>query len=116
MAKEKNASIASHFKIIRDPRVERTKRHSLHDILVIAICGVICGADGWVAVEQFGRAKEQWFRSFLDLAHGIPSHDTFGRVFAALDTQAFAECFAKWILAISELTDGEVVAIDGKTL
>ncbi len=83
------SNIAAHFHIIQDPRVERTKRHSLHDILVIAICGSVCGVDGWVAIEQFGRAKEEWFRTFLDLEHGVPSHDTFGRIFAALDTEAF---------------------------
>lgn len=116
MAKDEDTSIAAYFSIIQDPRVERTRQHSLHDILVIAICAVICGADGWVAVEQFGRSKEEWFRSFLDLAHGIPSHDTFGRVFAALDTQAFTAAFVKWMAAIANLTDGEVVAIDGKTL
>ena len=75
------------------PRVERSKRHGLLDILTIAICAVICGADSWVHVEMFGKSKEEWFRSFLDLPNGIPSHDTFGDVFSRLDPDRFQECF-----------------------
>ncbi len=112
----KKASIGEHFAALPDPRVDRTKRHSLHDVLVIAICGVICGADDWVSIEQFGNDKKEWFRSFLSLPNGIPSHDTFGRIFAALNPKAFAECFTSWVSSLAELTDGEVVAIDGKTL
>ena len=109
-------SIGEHFADIVDPRVKRTKRHLLLDIIVIAICGVICGADGWVAVETFGKAKEAWLRTFLELSHGIPSHDTFGRVFARLDPEAFQRSFINWVQAISELTEGQVIAVDGKTL
>jgi predicted transposase YbfD/YdcC len=109
-------SIGEHFADIVDPRVNRTKRHLLLDIIVIAICGVICGADGWVAVETFGKAKEAWLRTFLELSHGIPSHDTFGRVFARLDPEAFQRSFINWVQAISELTEGQVIAVDGKTL
>jgi predicted transposase YbfD/YdcC len=109
-------SIAAHFAALPDPRVDRMKLHSLHDILVIAICAILCGADDWASIELFGKAKESWFRKFLDLPHGIPSHDTFGRVFAALDAEAFSKCFVSWIQAIAELSCGEVVAIDGKTL
>lgn len=116
MASRKNTSIVEHFSILVDPRIDRTKRHSLHDILVIAICGMICGADDWVSIQEFGEAREDWFRTFLDLPNGIPSHDTFGRVFAALDPEAFSRCFAAWMRDVAELTDGEVVAIDGKTL
>jgi hypothetical protein len=88
----------------------------LLDILVIAICAVICGADTWVEIEAYGNAKEQWLRQFLALPHGIPSHDTFGRVFARLKPEELQRCFLSWIQAVRELTHGEVVAIDGKTL
>lgn len=110
------ASILAYFAKIRDPRVKRTRRHSLVDILVLSLCAVICGADSFCAIETFGRAKKTWLRTFLDLRHGIPTHDTIGRVFAALDPQALAEAFRKWALALARLTHGEVVAIDGKTL
>jgi len=113
---KKGSSVADHFGSIPDPRINRTKRHLLNDILVISICAVICSADDWVAIEQFGKAKKQWFRGFLRLPNGIPSHDTFGRVFAALDQKAFASCFTSWIQSVANITDGEVVAIDGKTL
>ena len=88
----------------------------LIDILVIAICAVICGADDWVAVAAFGRAKQGWFKTFLRLPNGIPSHDTFGRVFARLDPQQFQQAFMAWIQAVSDLTQGRIVAIDGKKL
>lgn len=104
------------FDQLKDPRVNRTKRHSLPDILAIAICGVICGADGWVQIAKFGRCKQEWFQTFLELPNGIPSHDTFGRVFAALDPRAFEECFAQWISALTTASQGRLIAIDGKTL
>jgi predicted transposase YbfD/YdcC len=109
-------SLPAHFGQIDDPRVERTKQHLLIDILVIAICAVICGADDWVAVAAFGRAKREWFKTFLRLPNGIPSHDTFGRVFARIDPQQFQQAFVAWIQAVSDLTHGQVVAIDGKKL
>lgn len=108
--------IERHFADLRDPRVERTKRHKLLDIIVLAICGVICGADDWVSMQQFGEAKQEWFQGFLELPNGIPSHDTFGRVFGRLDPDQFQTCFTNWILSVSELTKGQVIAIDGKTL
>jgi hypothetical protein len=92
-----SASIADHFGSLPDPRVERTKLHKLIDILVIAICGVICHADSWEEVEAFGKAKEAWLRKFLELPHGIPSHDTFNRVFARLDAKQFESHFIRWI-------------------
>jgi predicted transposase YbfD/YdcC len=104
------------FAELKDPRVNRTKKHSLGDILAIAICAVICGADGWVQVEEFGDCKKNWFATFLDLSNGIPSHDTFGRVFAALDPGAFEECFMKWIAALTTASAGRLIAIDGKTI
>ena len=82
MEKGRGASVMDHFQDLEDPRIERSKRHGLLDILTIAICAVICGADSWVYVEMFGKSKEEWFRSFLDLPNGIPSHDTFARLYA----------------------------------
>ncbi len=116
MADHAVASIEHHFGDLKDPRIDRAKRHKLLDIVVLAICGVICGADDWVSIEEFGNAKLDWFRKFLELPNGIPSHDTFGRVFGKLDPDQFHTCFTNWILAVSEITEGQVIALDGKTL
>lgn len=115
MEQQRLLDLASHFTEIEDPRVERTKRHKLLDIIVIAICGMICGAQGWVEIEEFGKEKEEWLKSILDLPNGIPSHDTFGRVFARLDPVKFEDCFFQWVQSLSETIAG-VIAIDGKTL
>ena len=109
-------TIADHFAVIKDPRIDRTKRHKLIDIMTIAICAVICGADGWVAIETYGCAKYEWLKTFLELPNGIPSHDTFARVFAQINPQEFQSCFLGWMKSIQKTTSGEVVAIDGKTL
>jgi predicted transposase YbfD/YdcC len=109
-------TIVHHFAEIDDPRYQHSPTHLLIDIMTIAICGVICGADDWVAIAEFGRAKQGWFKTFLRLPHGIPSHDTFGDIFAQLDPDQFRESFMMWVAAISDLTSGEVVSIDGKTL
>ena len=106
-------SIQQHFARLEDPRIDRCKRHQLLDILVIAICAVICGADDWTEMETFGKAKLAWFKTFLDLPNGIPSHDTFGRVFARLDPAQFEACFLRWVRALENLLPGEVVAVDG---
>lgn len=116
MRSTRDISIGKYFAELEDPRIDRTKHHQLLDIIVIAICGVICGADSWVDIEMFGKSKLKWFRKFLELPHGIPSHDTFGRVFAQLKSQEFQECFSQWTKAVHEATEGEVIAIDGKTL
>ena len=116
MTEQIATSIHEHFGDLKDPRLDRCKRHQLLDILVIAICAIICGADDWVEVEAFGNAKLAWFKTFLDLPHGIPSHDTFGRVFARLDPAQFQACFLRWIRALAELLPAEVVAVDGKEL
>ena len=111
-----SCAFRAHFGGLPDPRVERCKRHGLLDVVTVALCGVICGADTWVDVAEFGRSKEPWLRTFLALPNGIPSHDTFGRVFAALDPAAFEAAFLGWVRALATVTVGEVVAIDGKTL
>lgn len=116
MQETSKADIGEYFAGLDDPRIDRTKRHKLLDIVVIAICAVICGADGWVDVEEFGKAKKKWLRTFLEMPNGIPSHDTFGRVFAQLDPEQFQQSFIDWVQAVSVLSDGQVVAIDGKTL
>ncbi len=109
-------SLREHFASLPDPRVERPKRHHLLAIITIAVCAVICGADSWVDVELFGRAKLSWLRTFLALPNGIPSHDTFGRVFARLDPRQFEGCFMSWVRAVAAHTEGGIVAVDGKTL
>ena len=115
MTEPHHVSILDHFADLDDPRVERTRRHKLVDIIAIAICSTICGADSWAHMELFGKSKLEWFQSFLELPGGIPSHDTFGEVFARLDPEQFQSCFRAWTQAIAELLPGEVVAIDGKT-
>jgi predicted transposase YbfD/YdcC len=116
MAEKLTASIVNHFEALEDPRLERQRQHKLLDIIVIAICAVLCGTNDWVAVETFGNAKEDWFRRFLEFPNGIPSHDTFGRVFALLSPVRFQACFLSWIHAVAQAVAGQVVAIDGKTL
>ena len=112
----KKTDIISHFSSIKDPRIERQKRHKLIDIFVIAISAVICGANDWAAIELFGKSKKAWFKKFLELPHGIPSHDTFGRVFARLLPQEIKRCFLSWVEAVANITEGEIIPIDGKTL
>ena len=110
------ASILEYFAAVADPRIERSQLHPLASVLVLSLCAVVCGADSFVAIQHFGRAREAWLKTFLDLPNGIPSHDTIGRIFAMLDPKALEEAFRRWTAAIATLTKGEVVAIDGKTL
>jgi predicted transposase YbfD/YdcC len=111
-----DASILTHFGNLEDPRDMRGKEHRLLDIITIALCAVISGAEGWEDMSEYGRAKQDWLCTFLSLPHGIPCGDTFGRVFARLDPEQMQSCFVSWVNAISELLGAEVVAIDGKTL
>lgn len=108
-------TLLDHFTNLTDPRIDRTKDHKLIDIVAIAICGMLCGADNWVAMEQYGHAKEEWLKQFLELPNGIPSHDTIARVFARIDPKEFEQCFRDWVETISELIPGEIISIDGKT-
>jgi len=111
-----NASIQECFGELEDPRMGGKIRHKLLDILVVTICAVLCGADTWVDVENFGNGRRQWFDTFLELPNGIPSHDTFGRVFALLSPTGLEAGFVKWVQSVAQVLEGEVVAIDGKTL
>lgn len=104
------------FANMEDPRSNLGRRHRLLDLIVIAITAVICNADGWEDIELFGRCKARWFATFLDLPHGIPSHDTFARVFARLDPVAFEDAFRQWMAHLSQTSKGRLIAIDGKTL
>lgn len=115
MEKEANRSITDHFSSLSDPRIHLKIRHQLIDVIVITLCAVICGADDWVEIAHFGRAKEQWFKTFLALSEDIPSHDTFGRVFSLLNPDEFGKCFASWIRSAFPMSDSEIIAVDGKT-
>lgn len=110
------AAMGSHFANLEDPRVNRRRRHKFMDILVIGICTVICGGDDYPAMRAFGKAKEKWLGTFLELPNGIPCSDTFWRVFGALDPEQFQECFLSWMATVSTATAGEIIALDGKQL
>jgi predicted transposase YbfD/YdcC len=106
-----------HFEALEDPRTDNhNRRHNFYDILVIAILGTICGADGWTEICEFAEAKLDWLKTFLELPNGIPSHDTFGRVFSLLDAEVFEECFLAWIASLSIDLQNEIISIDGKSL
>lgn len=107
-------SLIDHFLIVTDPRINRTKKHNLIDIIVIAVCGVICSCETWVDIEEYGYSKEEWFKKFLELPGGIPSHDTFGRVFSLIDPIEFQKAFYEWTKSVIKITEGEVISMDGK--
>jgi predicted transposase YbfD/YdcC len=109
-------ALKKHFGKLRDPRLRRRRLHTLLDIIAIAVCAVIGGADTWVDIEIFGRCHRDWFQRFLGLANGIPSHDTFERVFARLQPQALQECILSWTRALFETLGLKQIAVDGKTL
>lgn len=110
------SSILSYFDDLDDPRIERNRKHPLINIIAIAILGVLCGADTWVDIESYGKAKQAWLSTFLDLRNGIPSHDTFGRVFRWLDAEQFQACFVAWTQSLCQMKAGDGVSIDGKKL
>jgi predicted transposase YbfD/YdcC len=107
-------SIAEHFDDIEDIRIERGKKHKLIDIITISICAVVCGADGWIDIEMYGIARKKWLEKFLELPNGIPSHDTFARVFSQINPDEFNKSFLSWVKGISKITAGEIIAFDGK--
>lgn len=110
------ALIETHFGTLRDPRALHSIDHSLLDILIITICGTICGADDWEAIAEYGKSKQEWLKTFLELPNGTPSADTFSRVFARLKPSALQKCFISWMEEVHEKTEGELINIDGKTL
>lgn len=124
MPKKPLEAIEEHFSKVTDPRMERTKDHKLLDIIGIAICAVICGAEGvataprrrWTDIENFGNSKFTWLKTFLELPNGIPSHDTFGRVFSKIDAQQFQLAFYEWVWAVNDILHGQIINIDGKRL
>lgn len=110
------APLVSVFSGMRDPRSTKSRKHPLVNVVIIAVCAVICGADSWVAIEDWGKTKEEWLSGFLDMSGGVPSHDTFGRVFSILSPTAFRAAFTQWVQGLDVCVEGRVVAIDGKTL
>lgn len=110
------SSLKEHFGSLSDPRAEHSIEHWLIDIVLITICAVICGAETWVEIESYGLAKQEWLETFLELPKGIPSHDTFERVFARLRPEELQQCFLDWVQAMFQITEGQVIALDGKTL
>jgi predicted transposase YbfD/YdcC len=116
MASDGTASFHDHFQGLTDPRVERTRKHPLINVVFIAVCGVLSGANSFAGIQEFGCDRRSWFARYLDLANGIPSDDTFARVLARLDTAAFEKCLLTWIQAVQEISEHRLIAIDGKTL
>ena len=116
MASDGSAAFHHHCRDLKDPRVERTRRHPLINVVFIAVCGVLSGANSFAAIHEFGCDRRQWFACYLDLSNGIPSDDTFARVLARLDPAAFEKCLLSWVQAVQEVTDNRLIAIDGKAL
>jgi predicted transposase YbfD/YdcC len=116
MSQETPGTVIDVFSVIEDSRDERKRRHLLIDAIVISIAAVLCGADGWTEIEAFAKAKEGWFRRFLKLPFGIPSHDTLGRLFAVLSPEVFEACFREWVASVREVSGEDIIAIDGKSL
>ena len=116
MSERASASIVDQFTEISDPRIERNRKHNLIDIIVLTVCAVISGAEAWEEIEDYGKYKEEWLTRFLELPNGIPSHDTIRRLFIRLDPKQLQNCFIRWVEAVRASTEGDLVAIDGKTL
>ena len=116
MASHGSASFQRHFQDLQDPRVERTRKHPLINIVFMAVCGVLSGANSFAAIHEFAIDRRNWLAGYLDLTHGIPSEDTFAHVLARLDPGAFEKCLLSWVQAVQEVTDHRMVAIDGKTV
>ena len=115
VANSMSVAIKNHFSELTDPR-RRKVLYPLINVVTIALCAVVCGADDFVAIAKWGRTKREWLAKFLDLSDGIPSHDRFNAIFAAIKPAEFEKCLLSWITALHEISDGQIVAIDGKTL
>ena len=115
MAKGNSSNIIDHFKGIEDPRIERNKKHLVWDIISLTICAVVCGCETWEEIELYGKEKEDWLQTILELPNGIPSHDTIRRLFIRLNPEQLQECFLSWVESVRRSSEGEIVAIDGKT-
>src|SRR5437763_14207635 len=111
---DQELAFARYFVDVPDPRANRTKKHALADILGVTLCAVICGADSFEEIERFGDARVEWLKQYFPLENGIPSHDTFNRVLAALDRKVFATCFGRWMAELGSATGLRPIAIDGK--
>src|SRR3954466_6107423 len=109
-------SVMEHFETVTDPRMERRKLHKLHDIIFITIAAVVCGCDEWNDIEEFGQIRYDWLKTILELPNGIPSHDTFNRVFSLLAPKELQQCFSSWIQAVAKVTEGSIISIDGKRM
>jgi len=107
-------SLIDHFVLVQDPRIDRTRKHKLIDIIVMTICGLICKSETWTDIADYAESNEDWFRKFLELPGGVPSHDTFGRVFSLIDPKEFQKAFYEWTQSIAEISEGEIIALDGK--
>ena len=116
MAATNDKGLIGYLRVIKDPRIERTKRHPLVSVLFIGICSVLCGAETWEQMEDFGNERKEWLGQYAALPHGIPSHDTFGRVFAQIDSKVFQESFLGWVKLVNLKMPGQIISIDGKTL
>jgi len=110
------ADFMSHFSIIEDPRIERCKKHKLLDILFLTVSAVLSGAQGWEDIEEFGHSKQAWLQRFIELSNGIPRHDTIARVMARLEPNILQQCFFQWMNDVLAVIEGDIIAIDGKTL
>jgi len=107
--------LIEHFSKLEDPRVDRNKKHELIDVVVLCVCAVLSGSEGWSDIEEFGRTKLDWLRRYVPLANGIPVDDTIARIISALSVSGFQECFLGWMEDVVNLSDGEIIALDGKT-
>src|SRR5262249_31763496 len=116
MASKGSASFPRHFQDLPDPRIERSRKHPLINIVFMAVCGVLSGANSFAAIHEFTIDRRNWFARYLDLTNGIPSKDPCGGVLARLDPAAFEKCLLSWIQAVHEVTEGRLVALDGKTV
>lgn len=109
-------SVMEHFKSLSDPRIDRKKLHKLHDIIFITIAAVICGANDWEDIEEYGELNYEWLKTVLELPNSIPSHDTFNRVFSLLDPKALQQCFISWVQSVAQISEGQIISIDGKRM